>query len=151
MLYVFRYHGVKDIIHDRCSISLCSKQKSAFEQLCPTCGCSNRPIVHGASCSPLCCSFSFLFLHNFTSSCVFSEKNRPKLCFIALISQIVRYFAQIMHFDTPKCCVVRFVRLSKYCVLNSPYIYCTCACARACICVCICACNHIDMQWMVII
>lgn len=143
MLYVFQYHGVKDIIHDRCSISLCSKQKLAFERLSPNVReCGNRPIVHGVSCLPLYCVvvFSFLFLHNFTSLCVFSEKNRSKSCYLAFDSQIVRYFAQIMHFDTPKCCVVGFVRLSKYCVLNSPYIYCTCACARACIFVCICAC-----------
>ena len=35
VLYVFQYHGIKDIIHDRCSISLCSKQKLAFERLLP--------------------------------------------------------------------------------------------------------------------
>lgn len=35
MLYVFQYHGIKDIMHDRCSISLYSKQKLAFERLLP--------------------------------------------------------------------------------------------------------------------
>lgn len=32
---IFRYYDIKTIIHDRCSISLCSKQKLAFERLLP--------------------------------------------------------------------------------------------------------------------